>query len=168
MVGCYPGYNTEQADANQAYVQAELKGPDTWVWLAPEAWAEAPKHIKDKFGIYDQSDEWAWPEDALPAEQINEDDECDAAPAKAKRKPAPLGRGKRLVVKLIRALYGHPDAGTFWEKHCDNRLQEVGFNPIPNWPSCYTHNDLQLFVILGMQTQKIHKDEFKWSMCYRN
>ena len=26
------------------------------------------------------------------------------------------------VIQLLRALYGHPDAGTFWEQHCDEVL----------------------------------------------
>ena len=65
MVGCYPDNDTEQADANQAYVQASLRGPDTWVWLPPEAWDEAPQHIKDKFGIKDYNDEWDWNENDI-------------------------------------------------------------------------------------------------------
>ena len=117
----------------------------------------------DKFGIKDYNDEWDWNENdisyteneyALPAGENNNSE--DIAPAKAKRKPAPLGKGRRIVVKLLRALYGHPDAGTFWEKHCDERLQQVGFNPIQNWPSCYVHNDLQLFLI-------VYVDDFKMS-----
>ena len=32
------GNKTEQADAEQAYVQAELKGTETWIALPPEAW----------------------------------------------------------------------------------------------------------------------------------
>ena len=37
------------------------------------------------------------------------------------------------------ALYGHPDAGGDWEKHCDAMLKEVGFKALrENWPSmCY-------------------------------
>ena len=61
-----------------------------------------------------------------------------------------------LLVQLVLALYGHPDAGTFWERHCDNRLQQVGFKPIPNWPSCYVNNKLQLFLI-------VYVDDFKLS-----
>ena len=51
MFGCLPGHATEQADANQAYVQAELKGTETWVWLPPEAWEEAPEDIKTSIGL---------------------------------------------------------------------------------------------------------------------
>jgi hypothetical protein len=73
--GCMPGHTTEQADAEQAYIQAELSGTETWVALPPEAWPDS---------WYNAS--------GTPKYQ-------------------------RPVVRLLRALYGHPDAGTFWEKH---------------------------------------------------
>ena len=25
------------------------------------------------------------------------------------------------VVRVLKALYGHPDSGTYWEKHCDTK-----------------------------------------------
>ena len=34
--GCIPGHDTEIADAEQAYVQAELKGVPSWVCIPPE------------------------------------------------------------------------------------------------------------------------------------
>ena len=43
------------------------------------------------------------------------------------------------VCPLVLALYGHPDAGTCWEKHCDAKLREAGFLPIVNWAGCYRH-----------------------------
>ena len=30
---------------------------------------------------------------------------------------------RRPVVPLRKALYGHPDAGTFWEQHCDESVR---------------------------------------------
>ena len=36
--GCLAGHCTEQADAAQVYVQAELKGTEAWVAMPPEAW----------------------------------------------------------------------------------------------------------------------------------
>mgnify|MGYP003330114571 CR=1 FL=1 len=47
--GCFPGNDTEQADAEQAYVQAELRGTETWIWLPPEAWEAAPKDVKELY-----------------------------------------------------------------------------------------------------------------------
>ena len=34
--GCLEGHTIEQADAEQAYVQADMKGAPTWVCLPPE------------------------------------------------------------------------------------------------------------------------------------
>ena len=72
--GCFPGHIVQQSVAEQAYVQADLKGSETWVLLPDDAW---PPGRKEK-GY------------------------------------------KRPVVRLIKALYGHPDSGTYWEQHCDS------------------------------------------------
>ena len=37
---------------------------------------------------------------------------------------------RRPVVRLDKALYGHPDSGTMWEQHCDKKVQEIGFKPL--------------------------------------
>ena len=37
---CLEGNEGQQADAEQAYVQAELKGTETWVYIPPEGWPE--------------------------------------------------------------------------------------------------------------------------------
>ena len=90
---CLPGNAIETADAEQAYIQAEMKGDPTWVCFSPEA-----------------RPSW-W------------------------RKSFPTLR--RPVCRLKKALYGHPDAGTYWEQTCDAHVQSVGFIPIgPEWPSC--------------------------------
>ena len=60
----------------------------------------------------------------------------------------------RPVVRLVRALYGHPDSGTFWEKHCDKELKKVGFDAIDNWPSCYWHDKYKLMLT-------VYVDDFK-------
>lgn len=36
--GCFPGHDIEQADSEQAYVQAELSSTETWVNIPEEAW----------------------------------------------------------------------------------------------------------------------------------
>ena len=38
--GCLPGHDVMQADAEQAYIQAQLKGIATWVELPREEWPE--------------------------------------------------------------------------------------------------------------------------------
>ena len=66
-------------------------------------------------------------------------------------------KGDKPVVVLKKALYGHPDSGTFWEKHCDEHVRSVGFVPLgPEWPSCYHHPELNLFLV-------IYVDDFKMS-----
>ena len=86
--GAVPGHAIEVADAEQAYVQAEMKGTPTYVCLPPD----------QRFG-----------------------------------KAANMHRP---VFRLKRALYGHPDAGTYWEDHCDKHVKAVGFSQIgPEWPS---------------------------------
>ena len=50
------------------------------------------------------------------------------------------GRYRRPVVPVRKALYGHPDAGTFWEQHCDKSVHAAGFEPIgEEWP-CSVHS----------------------------
>ena len=108
LYGCAPGHGIEMADAEQAYVQAQLVGTETWVCLPPEA------RIGSKW--------------------------------KGFRRP---------VVRLRLALYGHPDSGTCWERHCDAHLRKVGFEPVSEvWHSCYFHKQLRLFLV-------VYVDEFK-------
>ena len=62
---------------------------------------------------------------------------------------------KRPVVRLRLALYGHPDSGTCWERHCDAHLRKVGFEPTSEvWNSCYYHAKLKLFLV-------VYVDDFK-------
>ena len=58
------------------------------------------------------------------------------------------------VCPLILALYGHPDSGTFWERHCDEKLKEEGFIPIDEWFSCYWHPRLKVLLT-------VYVDDFK-------
>ena len=56
---------------------------------------------------------------------------------------------KRPCARLIQALYGHPDSGTYWEKHAHARLLGMGFEPAAEaWPSCYIHKDSDIFLVL--------------------
>lgn len=49
------------------------------------------------------------------------------------------------VIRLLRALYGHPGAGTFSEQHCDNTcVKQIGFEPVDTWHSCHYHSQWQL------------------------
>ena len=113
--GCMEGNDIEQADAEQAYIQAELSGTETWVEIPEDAWPD---------------DWWIYPAGVKPG----------TADAVARRAP----KYERPVCKLLRALYGHPDSGTMWEVHCNKQVAKCGFEPIPSWPSCFYNGELQL------------------------
>ena len=52
-------------------------------------------------------------------------------------------------VRMVKALYGHPDAGTFWEEHCHKGVTAVGFEPVgAAWPSVYVHKELNLLLVV--------------------
>ena len=61
------------------------------------------------------------------------------------------------------AFYGHPDAGTCWEKHCDGKLREAGFLPIVNWAGCYRHSTLRAVLSVYVDDFKLacHTDDEK-------
>ena len=124
--GCSPGHSTQQADAEQAYVQAELIGTETWAAIPEEAWP---------------SDWWIYPEGVS----------LDAPGSEALRTP----KYERPVCRLLRALYGHLDAETMWEKHCHKRLFKNGFIPITSWPSCYFHARLSLLLTMYVDDFKL-------------
>ena len=50
------------------------------------------------------------------------------------------------VCMLKLALYGHPDAGGYWERHCEEHLASVGFVPVPDWRSTYWRPELKLLL----------------------
>ena len=63
---------------------------------------------------------------------------------------------RRPVVRLDKALYGHPDSGTMWEQHCDKKVQEIGFKPIgEEWPSMYFHDKLKLLLVIYVDDLKL-------------
>ena len=58
------------------------------------------------------------------------------------------------VCLLLRALYGHPDAGTYWEQHAEEHLSAVGCIPIMDWKKSFRH--------LTFDTKRIvYVDDFK-------
>jgi len=58
------------------------------------------------------------------------------------------------VCPLVLALYGHPDSGGYWEKHCEKHLRSVGFTPIADWRSVFFHDKLKLLLA-------VYVDDFK-------
>ena len=59
-------------------------------------------------------------------------------------------------MKLVLALYGHPDAGGFWAQHCEKALRAVGFEQCPNWKSVFRHAKLNRMLV-------VYVDDFKLS-----
>ena len=96
--GCIEGNDIQQADVEQAYVQAELKGTETWVQIPVEWW---------------------------PPEWYNEDGSC---------------KYDRPVVRLLMALYGHPDSGTF--------ENNTATSTVGQWGSCQSLIGPRVFIIL--------------------
>ena len=82
VYGLTTGNEVQQADAIQAYIQADIRG-EVWVCLPLEARPDSWAHMR-----------------------------CPA-------------------VKLHKALYGHPDSGSFWEDHCTQKVLERGFETLP-------------------------------------
>ena len=65
-------------------------------------------------------------------------------------------RYRRPVCRLVKALYGHPDAGTMWEQHCHTAVQKVGFKPLGDeWPSLYFHPDMKLLLVIYVDDLKL-------------
>ena len=58
------------------------------------------------------------------------------------------------VVRLVLALYGHPDAGGFWEQHCERALKSVGYIQVPEWKSVFMHPKLGVMLV-------VYVDDFK-------
>ncbi|CAE8620634.1 unnamed protein product, partial [Polarella glacialis] len=61
------------------------------------------------------------------------------------------------VCKLVMSLYGHPDAGGFWQAHCKNALESVGFIEVSeSWQSLFYHPELTVMMA-------VYVDDFKAS-----
>ena len=125
LYGLQPGYTIQTADADQAYIQAMLQ----------DKTIEKDRVNGTKQETYCET--WITiPDDYLP------------------KKWAKLGITDP-VVRLRRALYGHPDAGGFWEQHLVHHLNAVGFTKAhENWPSVYWHDDFQCLLF-------VYVDDFK-------
>ena len=53
------------------------------------------------------------------------------------------------------ALYGHADAGGFWEEHCEAQLVSIGYERIAEeWPGVYWHEETNALLI-------VYVDDFK-------
>ena len=64
------------------------------------------------------------------------------------------GQLRQPIVPQRLALYGRPDSGGHWERHCDERLRKAGFRPVADWRSCYVHPAWHLLLV-------VYVDDFK-------
>ena len=71
------------------------------------------------------------------------------------RAPDSWKRLKDPVCPLVLALYGHPDAGSYWEQHCEKALLSLGYTPIEGWRSCFFHKGLNLFLVVYVDDMKM-------------
>ena len=63
------------------------------------------------------------------------------------------------VVKLNLALYGHPDSGGHWEKHCNDALDKAGFVKVHPWRSTFWHDKLKLLLVVYVDDSKMSGPE---------
>ena len=132
--GCLPGHCTESADAKQAYTQALLGKSTPGSSTGPGGGVPCQVHTTTWVTL---------PPEVRPKTKDGRD----------------LWRSQGIVdpvVPLIKALYGHPDAGGYWERHCNAHLAKCGFKPIENWPSMFWNDELSLMLM-------VYVDDFKMS-----
>ena len=70
------------------------------------------------------------------------------------RQPAAWKSMRDPVCRLRKALYGHPDAGGYWEEHCEKHLRKCGFAAVPDWCSVYWNDKLKVLLA-------VYVDDFK-------
>ena len=54
--------------------------------------------------------------------------------------------GRRPVCKLLRSLYGHPNAGLFWERKYKGILRKAGFKEMLGWECMFYHSSYQVIL----------------------
>eukprot|EP00973_Karenia_brevis_P054546 7580146-Karenia_brevis.AAC.1 len=52
----------------------------------------------------------------------------------------------RPVCRLVKALYGHPESGTHWEKHLTEAIERCGGAPVGNHPSSFWFPNTKLLL----------------------
>ena len=104
----------------------------------------------------------------LPKNGIKVDDAIQAykpecwvdLPEDAWPSDVPIKQFRRPVVRLVKALYGHLDAGTMWEQHRDSNVKVLGFVPVgEEWPSMYFHPKLKLLLAIYVDDLKMSGPE---------
>ena len=81
--------------------------------------------------------------------------------------PAAWSKYHDPVCPLLLALYGHPDAGGYWEQHCEAHLLQSGFAVIPEWRSCYWHQEHKCFLVVYVDDFKLAGPAQGLAACWR-
>jgi hypothetical protein len=55
---------------------------------------------------------------------------------------------RRPVCRLIKALYGHPEAGAHWERHLKKIIVKMGGKAMPSHPSCFFFKGRGLLLVV--------------------
>ena len=73
------------------------------------------------------------------------------------------------VVPLKLALYGHPDSGGIWERHCETELKKVGFEAVLTdiWKSVFYHPTRKLLLVVYVDDFKLAQGRTLFSTCIR-
>jgi len=69
------------------------------------------------------------------------------------------------VVPLVLALYGHPDAGGFWEERCEEQLKLEGWETISSWPGLYWNSKYKALLIVYVDDFKMAAPEKSQKSC---
>ena len=60
--------------------------------------------------------------------------------------PKSWSKMNRPVVRLIKALYGHPESGAHWERHLSDIVRKLGGMVVPSHPSCFWFPETKLLL----------------------
>ena len=64
---------------------------------------------------------------------------------------------------LVLALYGHPDAGGYWEEKCEESVTQCGWEKVEDWPSVFWHPKCKAMLVIYVDDFKLaaHKKDIK-------
>ena len=74
-----------------------------------------------------------------------------------------------MVVPLEKALYGHPNAGAYWERRCNAAITEAGFVQVGEageWRSCFYHAEHEVFLMVYVDDFKMAGPSEKVDLCW--
>ena len=63
--------------------------------------------------------------------------------------------GRRPVCKLLRSLYGHPNAGLFWERKYKAVLRAAGFKEMIGWECMFLHGTYKVVLSVYVNDSKM-------------